>query len=174
MSKARDTKGPNDTICRRCSGSASARTTRREFLLGCGAAAASVAAGGPVRPAWAEEPKSLLAPTTMPVRRPTLRVVLLGRDAAAAEAASLTKALADTAGKLSIGLDLGPQKAGSPDGLLVVALNGRKDQAMAEAAKRGAAPAVVLCPKGQAPASGAVWQLGESKAGLLVGTSRKQ
>jgi len=31
-----------------------------------------------------------------------------------------------------------------------------------------------LCPSGQGPASGAVWQLGESKAGLLVGTSKEE
>jgi hypothetical protein len=45
---------------------------------------------------------------------------------------------------------------------------------MLAAAKGGAAPAVVLCPRGQGPASGAVWQLGESKAGLLVGTSKEE
>ncbi len=64
--------------------------------------------------------------------------------------------------------------AGAPDGLLIVALHGKKNEAMAEAAKGGAVPAVVLCPAGQGPGAGAVWQLGESKAGLLVGTSKEE
>jgi len=101
-------------------------------------------------------------------------VAWVGKEATVAEEASLTKALASTARKLDIDLDIGPPTAGSPDGLLIVALNGNKNEAMAAAAKRGAAPAVVLCPSGHGPASGAVWRLGESKAGLLVGTSKEE
>ena len=63
MSEARDTKGPDETICRRCSGSACPRTTRRQFMIASGASALSVGAFGLVRPAWGgEEPKSLLRP----------------------------------------------------------------------------------------------------------------
>ncbi len=128
-----------------------------------------------VRPAWGgEEPKSLLTPISKPRKKCLLRVVWLGKEAAVAEEASLTKALASTARKLDIDLDVGPPTAGSPDGLLIVALNGKKNEAMAEVVKGGAAPAVVLCPCGQGPTSGAVWQLGESKAGLLVGTSKEE
>jgi len=175
MSEARDTKGLDETVCRRCSGSACPRTTRRQFMIASGASALSVGALGLVRPAWGgEEPKSLLTPPSKPIKKCLLRVVWLGKEAAAAEEASLTKALAGTARRLDIDLDVGPPAAGSPDGLLIVALNGKKEEAMAEAAKGGAAPAVVLCPRGQGPASGAVWQLGQSKAGLLVGTSKEE
>jgi hypothetical protein len=174
MSEARDTKGLDETICRRCSGSACSRTTRRAFMIASGASALSVGALGLVRPAWGEEPKSLLTPTSEPIKKCLLRVVWVGKEAAAAEAASLTNALASTARILDIDLDVGPAAAGAPDGLLIVALNGKKDEAMVEAAKGGAAPAVVLCPGGQGPAAGAVWQLGESKAGLLVGTSKEE
>jgi hypothetical protein len=139
------------------------------------ASAFSVGAMGLVRPAWgAEEPKSLLAPPSQPIKKCVLRVVCVGKEAAAAEVESLTKALTATAGKLGFDLDGAPAAAGSPDGLLIVALNGKKDEAMAEAAKGGATPAVVLCPGGQGAASGNVWQLGESKAGLLVGTSKEE
>jgi len=138
------------------------------------ASALSVAALGLVRPAWGGEPKSLLTPTSKPIKKCLLRVVWVGKETAVAEAASLTKALDSTARKLGIALDVGPPAAGRPDGLLIVALNGKKGEAMAAAAKGGAAPAVVLCPRGQGPASGAVWQLGESKAGLLVGTSKEE
>jgi hypothetical protein len=175
MSEARDTKGPDETLCRRCSGSACPRTTRREFMIASGASALSVGALGLVRPAWGgEEPKSLLTPTSNPIKKCLLRVVWVGNEAAVAEKASLTKALAGTARKLDFDLDAAPAAAGSPDGLLIVALNGKKNEAMAAASKGGATPAVVLCPRGQGPASGAVWQLGESKAGLLVGTSKEQ
>jgi hypothetical protein len=144
-------------------------------MIASGASALSVGALGLVRPAWGgEEPKSFLTPTSDPVKKCLLRVVWVGNEAAVAEAASLTKALASTARKLDIGLDVGTAAAGSPDGLLIVALNGKKNEAMAAVVKGGAAPAVVLCPRGQGPASGAVWQLGESKAGLLVGTSKEE
>jgi hypothetical protein len=102
-----------------------------------------------------------------------LRVVWVGKEAAAPEAESLTSALASTARILDVDLDAGPA-AGPPDGLLIVALSGKKNEAMAEAAKAGGAPAVVLCPGGQGPGAGAVWQLGESKAGLLMGTSKEE
>jgi hypothetical protein len=174
MSETRDTKGPDETFCRRCSGSACPRTTRRQFMIASGASALSVGALGLLRPAWGgEEPKSLLTPVSTPIKKCSLRTVLVGKEASAAEAASLTKALADTARKLDVNLDAAPA-AGSPDGLLIVALSGKKDEAMAEAAKGGTAPAVVLCPGGQGPVSGAVWQLGESKAGLLVGASKEE
>ncbi|MFH1923340.1 MAG: hypothetical protein ABIP48_26045, partial [Planctomycetota bacterium] len=175
MSEARDTKDLDEAICRRCSGSACPRTTRREFMIASGASALSVGALGLVRPAWGgEEPKSLLTPISTPIKKCLLRVVWVGKEAAAAEAASLTNALASTARILDVDLDVEPASAGAPDGLLIVALNGKKDEAMVEAAKGGAAPAVVLCPIGQGPAPGEVWQLGESKAGLLVGTSKEE
>jgi hypothetical protein len=82
-----------------------------------------------------------------------LRVVWVGKEAAVVEAESLAKALASTARKLDIDLDVGPPAAGSPDGLLVVALNGNKDGAMAEVVKRVVSVGlcvggvlVVLCP----------------------------
>jgi len=174
MSEARDTKGLDETICRRCSGSACPRTTRREFMIASGAAALSVGALGLVRPAWGAEPKPLLTPPATPIKKCLLRVEWVGKEAAAAEVASLTKALDSTARKLDINLDPGPPAAGPPDGVLVVALNGKKDEALAAVVKGGAARAVVLCPAGQGPASGAVWQLGESKAGLLVGSSKEE
>jgi hypothetical protein len=128
-----------------------------------------------VRPACGgEEPKSLLTPISKPIKKCLLRVVWVGKEAAVAEETSLAKALASTARKLDIDLDVGPPTAGSPDGLLIVALNGKKNEAMAEVVKGGTAPAVVLCPRGQGPASGVVWQLGESRAGLLVGTSKEE
>ena len=174
MSEARDTKGPDETICRRCSRSACPRTTRREFMIAGGESALSVGALGLVRPAWGgEEPKSLLTPMSTPIKKCLLRVVWVGKEAAVAEAASLAKALASMARKLDINLDAGPA-AGSPDGRLIVALNGKKNEAMAEAAKGGKTPAVVLCPRGQGPAPGTVWQLGESKAGRLVGASKEE
>jgi hypothetical protein len=120
----------------------------------------------------AEQSKSLLAPLSTPVKTCRLRVAWLGKETAVAEAASLANALAGTAQKLGFDLDA-PPAAGPPDGLLVVALNGNKNEAMAAAAK-AATPAVVLCPREQGPARGAVWQLGESKAGLLVGASREE
>jgi hypothetical protein len=119
-----------------------------------------------------EAPKSLLTPTTQPIKRCSLRVVWLGDGPAGAESASLTKALAATARKLDF--DLAGPGAGAPDGTLIVALDGKKERAMAEAANAGTSPAVVLCARGQGPAAGAVWQLGESKAGLLVGASREE
>jgi hypothetical protein len=142
-------------------------------MIAGGASVLSVGALGLVRPAWGEEPTSLLTPTSKPIKKCLLRVAWVGNEASVAEAASLTKALASTARKLDIELDAGPA-TGSPDGLLVVALNGDKNQAMAAAAKRGAAPAVVLCPGGEGSGSGAVWRLGESKAGLLLGTSKEE
>jgi len=174
MSKARDAKGPDETMCRRCSGWACPTTTRREFMIASGAAALSVAGLGLVRRARGKEPKSLLTPISKPIKKCSLRVVWVGKEAAVAEAASLTKALDSTARKLGIALDVGPAAAGPPDGLLIVALSGKKNEALAEAAKGRAAHAVVLCPRQQGPASGAVWQLGESKAGLLVGTSKEE
>jgi hypothetical protein len=142
-------------------------------MIAGGASALSIGALGLVPPAWGgEEPKSLLTPPSTPVKKCLLRVVWIGKEAAAAEAASLTSALASTAQKLGCDLDVGPTAAAAPDGLLVVALNGKKDEALAAVVKGGAAPAVVLCPRG--PASGAVWQLGESKAGLLVGASKEE
>ena len=143
-------------------------------MIASGAAAVSLAAPWLVRSACGGEPKSLLTPTSQPVKKCSLRVVLVGKEGAAAEAASLTKALESTARKLGFGLDLGRAAADPPAGLLIVALNGKKDEAMAEAAKAGRSPAVVLCPAAQGPASGAVWQLGESKAGLLVGASKEE
>jgi hypothetical protein len=143
-------------------------------MIASGASALSIGALGLVPPAWGgEEPKSLLTPPSTPIKKCSLRVVWVGKEAAAAEAASLTSALANTARKLDFDLDPGPTP-GSPDGLLIVALNGRKGEAMAEAAKGGAVPAVVLCLRGQPSAAGAVWQLGESKAGLLVGASKEE
>jgi hypothetical protein len=122
-----------------------------------------------------EEPKSLLTPSSKPIKKCLLRVVLLGKEAAVAEAESLTKALACTARTLDIDLNLGGAKASPlPDGQLIVALNGQKNEAMLTAAKGGAIPAVVLCPRAPGPAGGAVWQLSESKAGLLLGTSREE
>ncbi len=175
MSEARDTTGRDETFCRRCSGSACPGTTRREFILASGASALSVGALGLARPACgAEEPKSLLSPISTPIKKCLLRVVWVGKEAAVAEAASLTKALVRTARKLDINLDVGPTTVGSPDGLLIVALNGQSNEAMAEVVKGGSAPAVVLCPRGQGPASGPVWQLSQSKAGLLVGTSKDE
>ena len=175
MSEARDTKGMDETNCRRCSGWACPGTTRREFMIASGAAALSVGALGLVRPAWgAEEPKSLLTPISTPIKKCLLRVVWVGKEGAVAEAASLTKALASTARKLDFDLDVGAPAAGSPDGRLIVALNGKKEEALAEAAKGGVTPAVVLCPRAEGPASGTVWQLGESKAGLLVGASKEE
>ncbi len=174
MSEAREPNGLDEAACRRRAGSACQRTTRREFMIASGAAAVSLTALGLVRSAWGEEPKSLLTPTSQPVKKCSLRVVWVGKEAAAVEAASLTKALDTTARKLDVGLDYGQPAAGPPDGVLIVALNGRKDEAMAEAAKGGATPAVVLCPREQGPASGAVWQLPESKAGLLLGTSKDE
>jgi len=174
MSEPRDTKGAEETICRRCSGSACARTTRRQFMIAGGASAITVGALGLVRPAWSEEPKPLLAPVAQPIKKCLLRVAWVGKEGAAGEAESLTTALAGTARKLDVDLDAGAPAAGAPDGLLVVALNGKRDEAMAEAAKGGATPAVVLCPGGQGPSSGAVWQLGQSKAGLLVGASKEE
>ena len=147
--------------------------TRREFMVASGAAALSVGALGLVRPAWGQEPKSLLTPPAQPIKKCSLRVVWVGKDAAA-EAASLTKALDATARKLGFDLDAGQPGAAPSAGLLVVALNGQKNEAMAEAAKGGATPTVVLCPREQGPASGAVWRLGESKAGLLVGASKEE
>jgi len=177
MSEPRDTKGAAENICRGCSGSACARTTRRQFMIAGGASALAAGTLGLVRPAWSEEPKPLLTPISQPVKKCLLRAVLVGKEAAEVEAASLAGALADTAKKLGVDLDTGtpaPDAAGAPDGLLVVALSGKKDEAMAEAAKGGETPAVVLCPGGQGSASGAVWQLGESKTGLLLGTSKQQ
>jgi len=175
MSEARNAKGPDETACRRCLASACPRTTRRQFMIASGAAAVSVGTLGLVGGAWgAEEPKSLLAPPSTPIKRCCVRVVFLGKDRAMAEAESLTKALADTAGKLGFSLDSGAPGAAAPDGLLIVALDGNKNAALAEAAKAGTVPAVVLCPRAQAAASGAVWQLGESKAGLLVGASKEE
>jgi len=174
MSEAREPKGLDETVCRRCSGWACPRTTRREFMIAGGAIAFSVGALGLVGPARGEEPKSLLTPASKPIKKCLLRVVWVGKEAAVAEAESLTKALAGTARKLDIDLDAGPPAARPPDGLLIVAPSGKKDEAMAAAVKGGAVPAVVLCPREQGPASGVVWQLGESKAGLLVGTSKEE
>ena len=175
MSEARDRKGPDETVCRRCSAAACPRATRRQFMIAGGASALSVGALGLLSPArGAEEPKSLLTPVSAPVKKCVLRPVLIGKESAPAEAASLAKALAGTAQKLNFDLDTGAPGAGPPDGLLIVALSGKKNEAMAEAAKAGATPAVVLCPREQQPASGAVWQLGESKAGLLVGASKEE
>ena len=172
MSEARDTKGPDGTACRRCSGSACPRTTRRGFLIASGASALSVGALGLVRPAWGgEEPKSLLTPISTPIKKCSLRVVWVGKETARVEAESLTKAVADTARKLDVVLDATPP-ASPPDGRLLIALNGNKNEAMAEVIKGGTVPTVVLCPRGQPSASDAVWQLGESKAGLLVGASK--
>jgi hypothetical protein len=174
MSEARTPKRLDEPVCRRCTGSACQRTTRREFMIASGAAAVSLAAPGLVRPAWGEEPASLLTPTSQPVKKCSLRVVWVGKEEAAAEAASLTKALDSTARKLGFDLDRGPAAEAKPAGVLIVALNGKKDEALAEAAKGGAVPTVVLCPAAQGPASGSVWQLSESKAGLLVGTSKEE
>jgi len=174
MSEAREPNGLDEAACRRRAGSACQRTTRREFMIASGAAAVSLTALGLVRSAWGEEPKSLLTPTSQPVKKCSLRVVWVGKEAAAVEAASLTKALDTTARKLDVGLDYGQPAAGPPDGVLIVALNGKEDEAVAEAAKGGATPAVVLCPREQGPASGAVWQLAGSKAGLLLGTSKDE
>ena len=128
-----------------------------------------------IRPACGgEEPKSLLTPVSKPIKKCLLQVVWVGKEAALAEVASLTKALACTARKLDIDLVAGRPTVGSPDGLLIVALNGNKNEAMAEVVKGGTAPAVVLCPRSLGPASGAVWQLGESKAGLLAGNSKEE
>ncbi|MCY3018743.1 MAG: hypothetical protein NTW87_06910 [Planctomycetota bacterium] len=174
MREPRDTKGPDETIGHRCSGSASPRTTRREFMIASSAAALSVGAVGWARPAWGEEPKPLLTPLAEPVKKCSLRVVWVGKDAALGQAESLTKALDSTARKLDVGLDSGTPDAAPPDGLLIVALNGKKEEALAEAAKAAAVRAVVVCPAGQGPAGASVWQLGESKAGLLVGTSKEE
>lgn len=144
-------------------------------MIAGGASALAVGTLGLARSARAdEEPKSLLTPVATPVKRCLVRAVFVGKEAAAAQAASLTSALASTARTLGCDLDLAPAPAGAPDGLLIVALNGKKNEAMAEAAKAGATPVVVLCPSSQEPASGAVWQLGESKAGLLVGASNAE
>jgi hypothetical protein len=149
-------------------------TTRRQFMIAGGATALSVGALGWTKSARGEKPNSLLAPTLPPIKKCVLRVTWVGQEAAVAEAASLTKALAETARKLDFDLDVGQPASRSPDGLLIVALNGKKGEAMAAAATGEAAPAVVLCPTTQGPAPGAVWQLGESKAGLLVGTSKEE
>jgi hypothetical protein len=142
-------------------------------MIASGASALTVGALGLARPAWcAEEPKSLLTPLSTPIKQCLLRVAWVGK-AAATEAASLTKALASTAAKLDFDLEFAPATGRPPDGLLIVALNGKKNEAMAEALKGGTAPAVVLCPRAPGPA-GTVWQLGESKAGLLVGTSKEE
>ncbi len=157
MSEARDTTGP----------------TRREFMLAGGATALSLGALGllgPVSGAEAPPPKPLLAPTTDPVKKCSLRVVLLGKEQAAPEAASLTKTLDATAKNLGFDLDAGQPGAPPPDGLLVVALDGKKNEALAEAAKVEKTPAVVLCPA----ETSQVWQLAESKAGLLVGASKAE
>ncbi len=150
-----------------------ARPSRREFMLAGGAAALSAGALGllgPVSGAEAPAPKPLLAPTTDPIKKCSLRVALLGKEQAATEAASLTKALDATARKLGFDLASGQPGAPAPDGLLVVALDGKKNEALAEAAKADKTPAVVLCPADQAQ----VWQLGDSKAGLLVGASKAE
>jgi len=139
-----------------------------------GAAALSAGPLSVARPAWGAAPNSPPKPPSGVIRKPLFRVVLAGKEAAAAEAASLAKALAGTARNLEIDLDLGSSSAGAPDGLLIVALGGKKHEALAEADKRGTAPAVVLCPGAQRPAPGKVWQLGESKAGLLVGASKEE
>ncbi len=155
-------------------GEARSRPTRREFMLASGAAAVSAGALGLMgRAQGAEAPKPakpLLAPTTDPIKKCTLRVEWVGKEAAAPEAASLTKALDATARKLDFALDYGPPAAAPPDGLLVVALNGQKNEALAAAAKADKTPTVVLCPADQK----GVWQLGESKAGLLVGASKDE
>lgn len=180
MSELRDPRGLDETLCRRCSGSAcprttrSPRTTRRQFMIASGASALSVGALGLVHPACgAEEPKSLLTPPSTPIKKCALRVVFLGKEAFTPEAELLTKALATTSRKLDFGLNFGPA-AGPADGLLVVALDGKKNEALAAAAQAGTTPAVVVCPKGPGQAAGAVWQLSESKAGLLVGTSKAE
>jgi len=171
MSEARDTKSLDEAASGRCSGWACPGKTRREFMIASGAAALSVGALGLVRPAWgAEAPKPLLTPSSQPAKKCSLRVVWVGKEAAAPEAALLTKSLDGTARKLDFELDAGAPGAAPPDGLLIVALNGKKDEAMAAAAKGGTMPAVVLCPADQAQ----VWQLGESKAGLLVGASKEE
>ena len=174
MSEEKDPKALDESICRRCSRSACPGMTRREFMIASAASTLSVAALGSVHTVSAEEPKSLLTPKLQAIKKCSLRVVWVGKEAAGPEMESLTKALACTAQKLDVELDTRPPVAGSPDGLLIVALNGKKEEAMAEAAKAGAASAVVLCPREPGPASGAVWQLGESKSGLLVGTSKEE
>lgn len=175
MNEARDAKSREAAVCRRCSASACPRTTRRQFMIASGASALSVAALGSVRPAWGgEETKPLLTPLATPVKKCRLRVAWVGKEVAVAEAESLAKALASTAQKLDFDLDVEPSSAGSPDGLLIVAWNGNKDAALAEVVKGGAAPAVVMCPRAGGAASDKVWQLGESKAGLLVGTSKEE
>ena len=70
MSEVRDVKDLDETVCRRCSESACLRTTRREFMIAGGASALSVGALGFVRQVWgAEEPKSLLTPTSTPIKK---------------------------------------------------------------------------------------------------------
>ncbi|MBM4043381.1 MAG: hypothetical protein FJ290_33255, partial [Planctomycetes bacterium] len=131
------------------------RKTRREFMVASGAAALSAGALGSVRAARGAEappPKPLLEPPAQQIKKCSLRVVWVGKEAAAAEAASLTKALDATAKKLDFAVDYGQPGAAPPDGQLIVALNGQKNDALAEAAKGATTPAVVLCPRGQGPA----------------------
>lgn len=85
---------------------------------------------GRMRPAWSAEPaKPLLAPASNRIPKCLLRVQGLGDEGAGAPAAaSMTKALADTAGKLGVALDGGA--AGTPHGVLVIALDGKNDAAL--------------------------------------------
>lgn len=170
MNKRRAAKGWGGVDSHQCSHQRCPQPTRREFMLTTGAAVSAGALGliGPV--AGAEAPQSLLAPTLPPLKKCSLRVVWVGKEAAEAEAASLAKALEATAQKLGFGLDTGQPDAPAPDGALIVALNGDKKAALAEAAKVEKTPTVILCPA----ATAQVWQLGESKAGFLVGASKAE
>ncbi len=174
MSEPSNTRNMRQALGAPCCPPASWRATRRQFMIAGSASALAFGACGLVRPVWAlEEPDSLLTPVSTPIKRCLVRVVLIGQEAMPAEAASLTSVLANTAKVLDFDLDFAAAPAAPPDGLLVVALGGQTNEAMAEAAKAGSVPAVVLCPTGSDPALGAVWQLAQSKAGLLVGVSKQ-